>query len=171
MADRRFHCIWPSPRPGDWYFEFPSALTRNEQAAVWRIVTGDDPLAQPPKLRLKGRNRLDVVLAHGLFLCANRRVVDLLEANAFTGWATFPLQVAAPKSFKDEFAGLMFRGKAGPLLGGSGTNTLRFDPRTWDGSDFFTFEGTRCKVVTARVVDVLRQEKVTGVEFDPVNVE
>ncbi|MBI2854651.1 MAG: hypothetical protein HYX87_07015 [Chloroflexi bacterium] len=118
-------------------------------------------------------------------LCVSTRVVALLSENAFSGWATYPVEVhdradavlpnylgfsiTGPQIDRDLSRSQIiyrpaYRGdsKTWPYYRG-----IYFDESKWDRSDFFWVQGWQ--VVTHRVQEALVRAKVTNVRFKPLS--
>jgi len=130
---------------------------------LWDITSGKVRVDAPLKIRIKGRKKVDCLYGFPTFAINNKVLQHLRDVNC-TGWSTFAVQVTEPATFKEELTGLIFNGKAGPL---TGEEPVRFDLKTWDGSDFFTLEGTHCTMVSEKVYDLLSNYEVTGARFSP----
>lgn len=112
----------------------------------------------------------------------SQRVVDLMQAERFTGWVTSPCRVFGRGGEQYDYHLLGITGRCGPMryersevfrkmLPGGPTNYLRgmyFDPETWDGSDFFLAGKTVVKIVTKRVQQAFRKHKIRNVEMAPL---
>lgn len=114
-------------------------------------------------------------------LLVSQRVIDLLEANAFTGWCTFPVVVQnGTKAIVPGYHGLAITGRCGPLEGSRSRVVLRdypamlveervgyrFDEASWDGSDLFcSTDGSAIIVCTAAVKGALERAKVRNLKF------
>ena len=106
------------------------------------------------------------------------RVRDLIAP--FTGWTTYPVELYDGwGTHVPGYAGLAFAGRCGRAVSdlsrveGNGVRAhyvgLRFDPGSWDGSDFFVPERSRRLVITRSVGEALRRAKVGNVRWLPLS--
>ena len=123
---------------------------------------------KPLRVAINGKKTVDLVYGLETFL-ANERVLRILETSKFKGWQTYPVQIVSPKGFKPELKALVFTGRAGPPTNEPLSDDIEFDPKTWDGSDFFTLERTTLRIVTRRVIEALEKNGVTGAKYEVVN--
>ena len=114
------------------------------------------------------------------------RVVALLREHAFTGWATYPVTVAAKSGdLHPDYFGLAITGRCGPIdLARSAVALVEypggwvphfeghyFDPDSWDGSDLFMERPdalghlTMSRLCTDRVRHALERAKIRGLRF------
>ena len=113
----------------------------------------------------------------------SERVIDLLRASGFTGWATYPVTVYdRDGATLDGYRGLSTSGRCGPLDysrsepvsvpvpgGGEGLQYRGkyFDPASWDGSDFFLpSSGFGGRFVVAAVKRAFEDAKIRNVDFE-----
>jgi hypothetical protein len=118
-----------------------------------------------------------------VFLIAER-VRKLLEDAHVTGWKTYPVEVTdRQKAIVPGYHGFAVTGRCGafdpsksqivikpaPVPRGRASpfrRGLYFDPATWDGSDVFcSDDGSGTVVVTPRVQELFRRNKLTNVRF------
>lgn len=119
----------------------------------------------------------------------SQRLVDILIAARLTGWSTYAVDCAdrsGQKLGNEQYYGLAITGRAGsqdlarsaivdkpPIVpGGAPYQVLRglfFQNDVWDGSDFCVVDDTMITVVSERVVDVFREQKIRNVVFTPLN--
>jgi len=148
----------------DQYLKFPAShkWSRDDDDILWRYVCDDATPQGPLSFTLKGRKKVDMMLATGLFFTVNERTRELIEDSKFTGAKFFPLRV--PK-LGAKVWGLTCCGRL-PAPRREGIETY-FKPalKKWDGSDFFTVDTTHCKCITARVKKAFEEAKITGVWF------
>lgn len=112
-------------------------------------------------------------------VCISNRVTDLFQKNRITGWSTYPVTITD----RDEqplldYFGFAVNGRAGNFKRELSTVTkiehpwgsvvdvymgFFFNPTDWDGSDIFRLSGKI--VVTQKVQQLLRKERISNVEF------
>ena len=153
-----------------------------------RLFRGEvEPEALSFTLQLEGYmgRQLTDFLWSGLtpLRCISDRVIELLRAHEFKGWSTFPTMVLA----RDHrpvtgYHGLAVVGRAGayrpelsepfmkppPVPGGEEWlyyRGLYFDLNTWDSSDFFLLGDSNWCIVTARVAQAFKRDKVSNVRL------
>jgi hypothetical protein len=123
----------------------------------------------------------DLIWTTAMIVVISNRVVELLCANRFTGWKSYPVTVSGtPKSIPG-YVGLSVTGRCGPLLPARSARRLKempgglkerrigwnFDETSWDGSDIFTFDdGGAARLVHERVKQSFEDAKVTNVKFE-----
>lgn len=113
----------------------------------------------------------------------SNRVCTLLRSSGFPGWSTYPVSVYDRENRVIEgYEGLAVTGRCGKIDPALSTPFPKkmpggvfpyfkgylFDPTSWDGSHFFSPEGTGPIFVTQPVHDVMRSEKVKNVAYQPI---
>jgi len=128
----------------------------------------------------------DVIWTSDFFpLIVSQRVIDVLEANAVTGWRTYPVVVHnKAKAVVPGYHGLAITGRCGFFDGTRSRVVLRdypaalveervgyhLDEASWDGSDIFcSIAGSGMKLCTAAVKEVLERAKVRNLSFEPIS--
>jgi hypothetical protein len=124
------------------------------------------------------------ILRTGLppLICVSQKVINLLEGNHFTGWATYPVEVSDRKGNNlPDFFGFAVTSFAGerelsrsqiiekePIVtGGSRYKVYKgfyFNENKWDGSDIFRVHPSWL-IVTKAVRDSFVKAKIRNVEF------
>jgi hypothetical protein len=93
---------------------------------------------------------------------------DLLVENNITGWKTYNVNI---KGVKEEYFGFQITGKSGelvePVARGFYTG-YKFDYGTWDGSDFFSPEGTTLRFITEKVKGIIDNNKIANVDVKEI---
>jgi hypothetical protein len=118
-------------------------------------------------------------------LLLSPRFHQLLRDHDFTGWTAHPAEVELRRGERAEYGALAVSGRSGPIddkrservvlppaaPGGNevpGLRGLLFDPRSWDGSDVFTPEGSTFVLVTDRVRDAIAAAGLTNVALERI---
>lgn len=114
-----------------------------------------------------------------LYLISDR-MKAILEANLLTGWQTFPIKLFDKKGNEIfGYHGFSITGKCSPTMY---ENCEIIEKRMvpngplckfykgvfidkWDGSDFFTPEGTYDTFITKKAADVLKKSKITNMQL------
>ena len=155
-----------------------------EQAAA--LSRGELSLQHPLRLRAYMGGQVTDFLWSDLasLVVISRKVVELLRDRAFTGWATYPVEVYDRKGEPlVDYFGLAITGRAGkqdrtrsriltkpaPAPGGQPYQVYRgfyFDESQWDSSDIFLADGF--KVVTLPVQKAFKRARVSNVHFTPL---
>jgi hypothetical protein len=117
-------------------------------------------------------------------VCVSSRVTEVLSAECFRGWSTYPIEVYDRNSiFLPGYSGFSITGRAGKrdrsrsqivtrhtgAPGGEPYEVYRglyFDEASWDGSDVFLVGGI--KVVTEAVRKTFKRNRITNVRFTPL---
>ena len=111
------------------------------------------------------------------------RMKSLLEEHRITGWSCYPIELYDKKNaWITGYHGFSITGRAGAMDMSNqpiGEKRYRedgpvrkvykggyFDIDTWDGSDFFILDNSYWVIVTARVVELLKKNKITALEFE-----
>jgi hypothetical protein len=117
-----------------------------------------------------------------VILCISTKVVDLLRENQITGWGTYPVEVYGRKGeFLPGYHGFSVTGReckrdksrsqiitkqvvpnGKPFQAYVG---LYFIESDWDGNDFFIVSSFGGTVVTKKVRDLFKKEKITNIRF------
>lgn len=152
-----------------------------EQAIA--LFKGELCLEQPLKLRAYMGGQATDFLWCGLsaIRVVSERLVTLLQEHAFTGWATYPVEVYGRKGEAlPGYYGFSVTGRGGerdrsrsqiitkppPAPGGQSYQVykgLYFDESGWDGSDIFLVWGGI--VVTRPVREAFKRAKIINVRF------
>jgi hypothetical protein len=151
-----------------------------------RLIQGVyDGLFFPVVFKQEYGKKLEDILDTGwpsLFLISNR-MKTVLEDNNLTGWKTFKARVLDTKGREiEEYHGLSIIGRSGPIdYSKSEIIKKRLVPNgllskyykglhvgldKWDHSDFFLPEFSFGIIVTQRVVEVLKKNKLTNIRFE-----
>lgn len=92
------------------------------------------------------------------------RFVDLLVSEGLSGWETYPVELFDRKGGSiPGYEGFLTVGRCGPLI--RPADRYRFDPATWDGSDFFRASDNGTTFITARARRALLVANVRNVEL------
>ena len=119
------------------------------------------------------RDLLDMRYTGSHFLISER-LKSILEENQFTGWKSYPIELYDKKGNPvSGYSGFSVTGHGGrvyyPFNKGwdsVGIDYLGWNPAGWDGSDFFGLDNTRQRLVTEKVMHVLKKNRVDAVDFD-----
>lgn len=154
---------------------------------AWLLFYGRLQLSGPLKMRAAmGGQATDFLWSQfPPLLCVSERVVRLLENEEFVGWATYPVEVYDRKGAPlPGYYGLAITGpvldhdlRRSPLVTlppivprGMPPRVYRglyFAEEKWDGSDFFLVKAG-WKVVTRRVAEAFRRNRITNIRLTPV---
>lgn len=117
---------------------------------------------------------------------ASERVLTLLKEHGLTGYGTYSVEVSGGKGELPLYYGLTAVGRGVRILPKEsgvewssrrpdgtrrvmGMKRLIFDENQWDGSDFFYPEELPGMIlVTEKVKDIFKKEKVKNCEFTPI---
>jgi len=154
------------------YFDYLRGIRRPKKPIVFDVKMG--------------RSETDVLgNASGMCIVSNE-VIQLWKAENITGWDTFPVQIfdRTGNSLSKRYSGITVKGRAGKLdYNRSGAKTyldendeevilsmeaIYFDLRKWDGSDIFLLDDGNWVLVTRRVIDLMKREKLTGWLATPI---
>ena len=130
----------------------------------------------------EGKNLTDILNTGwpSLHLISDR-LKNILESNKLTGWKTFPIILFDKKGNEiPGYHGFSFIGKCGPLsYENSKIIEKRYVPNgplckfykglsidKWDGSDFFTPEGTYHTFISKKAADALRENKISNMMLE-----
>jgi hypothetical protein len=119
----------------------------------------------------KGKKLFDFIhFMDDMNFAISKRVKELLEANAVTGWKCFPIVI---KDLPEEYYAFQNMGCAGRILNLEDINNRvsenrEFDINTWDGSDIFNLDNTLLNVCTPRVKEILEKAKLTNMMIEPL---
>jgi len=175
----------------------PLRLTVPEESEWWNWIKKDRDYSfalargqvQPPNpvklVGYMGRQVMDILWTGDVWMfCVSSRVIELLQKNNITGWATYPVEVYDRK-------GQPLPGYHGFAVTGRGCRRdrsrsqiitkqvvpggkpfevykgLYFYEEDWDGSDFFRVLGVGT-VVTEKVMRLFKKAKIANVRFIPL---
>ena len=150
-------------------------------AVIQSIMVGEQIPNEPvPVFRAMGGDLWEVIWGDQIGAVAvAERVVDLLEEQGFSGWATYPVAVSDEEGqLIPGYFGLSVTGRCGPIDYHRGRLIeidspiprylgLYFDPDSWDGSDLFFADRGRPFVV-AEVKEALERAGVRNLTFTPL---
>ncbi len=99
----------------------------------------------------------------------SNKFYDLLKSNSISGWQAFEVDI---KSIELVYHGFQVLGKSGKLIKPKekGFYTgMKFDIDSWDGSDIFSPEGTTFTICTQKVVNIIKKNKLTNIDYESVD--
>jgi hypothetical protein len=149
----------------------------------WNLVKGNyEEINFPVVFKQEYGEKFTDILDTGwpsLFLISDK-MKKILEENKLTGWKTFPIRLYDKKG-KEIFGyhGFSVAGKCGPTTyEKSEIIEKRMVPtgpickfykgvfvENWDGTDFFTPEGTYETFITKKAAEVLKKAKITNLRL------
>ncbi|MBX3102798.1 MAG: hypothetical protein KF690_09840 [Bacteroidetes bacterium] len=151
-----------------------------------RLIQGDyTDISFPVIFKQEYGKKLQDILDTGwgsLYLISDKMKV-ILEDNNLTGWKTFAVKVIDKKGQEIQgYHGLSITGRCGKIdYGKSEIIERRLVPNgplvkyykglhigldNWDGTDFFSPEKTLWTIVTKRVAEVLKKNKLTNIMLE-----
>jgi hypothetical protein len=105
----------------------------------------------------------------GWHFAISDKAKKVFEENNITGWSSFPISIA---ECDKQYHVLCVTSNVGQLLKKDVSLILyggnEFDIETWDGSDIVNPENTGTTLCTARVKEVIEQNKLTNAKFKPL---
>jgi len=122
------------------------------------------------------RDVLDMRFSCNEFLISDRMELALNNAG-LTGWRTYPILLFDRRGQEIRgYNGFTVTGRGGvlwsPVMLEDGSIVDRehivWDESQWDGSDIFWIK-PNCVVVTAKVREVVKKEKIQALSFNPLN--
>lgn len=119
----------------------------------------------------EGENLFDVIGYQDTSNFAiSKKLYNLLRKNKITGWKGYEIYIVGKR---EKYYGFQVIGKCGPLnmpkKMGFYTG-YKFDYDSWDGSDFFSPDGTMLLFCTSRVYELFKKNKITNAELTDVNL-
>jgi len=114
-------------------------------------------------------------------------VIAVLEKHGFSGWSTYPIELHGKDgSLINGYCGIVVTGRCGPIDKGQSIpywheypaglfaewRGMYFDPATWDGSDFFTPEGSFHPwiLISEEVAAALRKARISNVNVERLDL-
>jgi len=182
----------PRPTVVDFSKLYLMESSTTSKSPVELNLTTDEAIAvrvgRPPPNPIKGRwtggsrKPNDAIWMRASFLI-NERFRRILEGISATGYAVVPCEITSRKG--EPFGGYSFLqvlGKCAPIDDTKSIlvekeypagrfpayKGLFFEEGSWDSSDIFSPLGFTMTVVTERVAQILKSEKIRGVEFVPL---
>lgn len=149
-----------------------------------RLIKGNyQGIDFPVSFKQKYGNKLYDILDTGFpgFFLVSERMRKVLEENNLTGWKVFPIKLYDKKGNEiTGYHGFSAAGHSGPTsYDKSEIIEKRRVPHgplckfykgvnidNWDGTDFFTPDGTYQTFITKKVADILRKNKITNVYLE-----
>jgi hypothetical protein len=177
-SSKEFFWLHDQHKPGVFWTSFETGIGMD------KIFSGE--VSPPAPILCKhsmGRKLYDFVWAV-LYPLIHTRVIDLLTPAKISGWSTYRVKVTGPDgTVIPEYHGLSIRGRCGSITFNKaeivvektqyGTfrryKGLNVTEDSWDGSDMFigADHQTTFILVTERVYELFRDEKVGNVDFEP----
>ncbi len=163
-----FYMIHGYTTPTDWKLELKKETKYSSGSVLWEFFTLQKKPIEPVEFTLKGRKRRDAIYC-GIYLFISERTRALLEREQFTGWETYPIKIDAKAPLAESYFGFCITGKAKGFSNRlpSQLDVFGFDEKTWDGSDFFVAEGNGSWIVSQRVFDTFKANKIEGMYLGP----
>ncbi len=99
----------------------------------------------------------------------SNKFYDLLKSNSISGWQSFDVDI---KLIELVYHGFQVIGSCGELIAPKEPGFyigMKFDIDSWDGSDIFSPEGTTLKLCTQKVVDIIKKNKLTNIDYELVD--
>ena len=104
----------------------------------------------------------------GICYLISQRTKEILEREGFSGWQSYPIKLFDKNNHEIEgYYGFSIVGNGGYAQKNE-NDRLLWDISNWDGSDFFRFDYYHHQVVTDKVMKVFKQEKISAVQFIPL---
>jgi len=155
---------------------------------AFKLTRGEVAPREPVKATwVMGRKKpADIVWAnHVAPIIISDRVRKVITNHGFTGWEFYEISLFGKNGEAiSGYSGLVINGRCGrindslckkvsrhfPYKTSTVLKGMYFDPKTWDGSNFFMPEGDNAwRFVTKEVKLVFEREKITNVAFTPLN--
>lgn len=120
---------------------------------------------------VKGRKWNDLIeFETSQHFLISERLKITIEEHKLTGIQFFPIKIKLKPNKK--YFGFHLTHTAGPIINKKeasfGFEPIEFDESTWDGSDFFTLEGTLLTVISQRAKEILEKGKYSNLEIEPI---
>ena len=164
MMMKKFFRVTPSNLGTPLYLISSNSRFFNSDTDLLPYIRGENTYTHPLEMSIKGKKKVDILPCCG-YLALTVRVVDLLRRHQFTGWDSFPIKIDKPERVSGSVVGLVVKGRLGPS-----SKDYWSDISNWDGSDFAVHQYGFGVTVTERVIAAFEAEKITGAEWEPVNV-
>lgn len=148
------------------------------------LIKGSKP-SKPVRFNyVRGSREKDIIFGGGHVCLLSKNLIGELKEHGFTGWDTFNVSATGKNGVPLEgYVGLFINGKAGPVDHTYCKEILKpnpmgimesvyvgpgFDPKTWDGSDIFSLEGTVQIIVSNEVKEIFEKFKTNNITFTNV---
>jgi hypothetical protein len=183
-----FDHLYEMSNPHHWGAVFGARFGKELNDTIADISRGVVRPSAPPTLRwVEGRTKPGPVLWPSIAgLVMREEVAELLKENGFTGWTTYAMQLLGKDGKQiPGYHGIAVTGRCGPIDDDLCTVAMReypvgpqpdwvgkyFAQESWDGSDFFTPEGSRdgSIFITERVKVALEKARVSNVFFETLD--
>lgn len=135
---------------------------------------------------VSGHKYTDFLNPGGFFSIVSEKVTKLLEENNITGWKTFPIKAKHKNGSEiNGYIGLSITGKTGKFDKSQSEiirkrtvengpeidfyKGLYFDMTEWDGNDLFIPKETAFFIMTKKVYEVFKKNKISNVNLKPTD--
>ena len=118
---------------------------------------------------VKGKKWNDILpFYESLHFLVSEKFKNVIETYNLTGIEFFPVNINLKPEKK--YFGFILKHTAGPILDKEKAmfefGPTKFDEETWNGSDFFTLEGTKVIAISEKAKEVLENENIINLEID-----
>ena len=175
--------------PCHWGAVFGAGFDEEHWDSLRDIARGELHPERPLPIRWQeGRQKPGQVIWPSILgLVVRDDVIAVLEKQGFTGWSTYPVELRGKDGSPiDGYNGIAVTGRCGPIDDEqcipywreypaglfAEWRGLFFDPMSWDGSDFFTPEGSLHPwILMAKKVEVaLRKARISNLHVERLDL-
>lgn len=101
----------------------------------------------------------------------SERFKNVLEENTISGWSCYPIMI---ENTELKYFGFQVIAKAAMIAqydedGDIVYGSIKVNADTWDGSDIFCMGDTAIKVITPKLYELLKDSKITNIDFDDLD--
>lgn len=160
-----FYKITPKSPSQHWYVTRCEGSKLSETTVV-KCARGEITITKPILIKLKGRKPVEFIFGLGAFFI-KQEIIDFLKADDFTGWKTFPVSIEGlPASAK--YSGLAVTGRAGRSFADGSAYPIvpNFDPKKWDGNDFFALTDANGFYISERLYNALKKHGISCINYE-----
>jgi len=163
------------------YYRFSTLESEEDIQDDFELFRGEFTPKKPITIKIdRGGRAADFIWGGRVSVkIVSDKVVNILRENKIKKFTTYPVNVMLKNGEKLEgFHGLSVLGRAGPIdlvrsraevtFSDNGSafplslNGLFFHPENWDGSDIFTLDKTCDMLITRRLLNLFKKNKVRG---------
>ncbi len=126
----------------------------------------------PDLLQLRwseGRRVTDLIRLQDIFnFLISKDLKTDFDKEELTGWKTYAVEC---KELEDDYFGFQCLGKCGKIISPKNTGFtigLKFDKRTWDGSDFFLPAESLGILCTDKAFKVLEKRRIKNIKIENI---
>lgn len=135
------------------------------------LISNDANSKKPLRVKATGKNFYDIVRLKDPFnFSVSKKILEDLIKYQLNGWSYYDLII---ENCNESYYGFQVLGRSGKLVRPYNSQFVigcEFDHKSWDGSDFFSPEGTLLVFCTERAKDILFRSNIRNISIVDTNL-